>query len=340
MEDLHKVDQKSEVDKVVLSIVVPAYNEEEVIEAFYDRITLSVKSLALSYEIIFVNDGSRDLTISKLLSLQAKDSHLKIIDLSRNFGQQIAITAGIDYAGGEAVVVIDPDLQDLPELIPRLVEKWKEGYDVVYATRSSREGETWFRKTAASLFYKIMRKMTNINIPSNTAEFRLMNRSAVEALKQFREQHRFMRGLFTWIGFRQVGIPYRRDPRYAGSTGWSYWKLWRNLALEGITSFSSFPLRIATYIGLIVLFLLFLYTGFVIFMKPVLGETLGNYSLILAVSLFLGGVQLMALGIIGEYIWRIYMESKRRPLYFVQRFVGFKKKTVTGPDTEIHSFIG
>ncbi len=313
------------MDDIVLSIVVPVYNEEEVIEAFYERITRCMDTLALTYEIIFVNDGSRDLTISKLLNLQTKDYHMKIIDLSRNFGQMVAITAGIDYASGKAVVVIHADLQDPPEVIPALVKKWQDGYDVVYGTRTEREGEAWFKKSAAVLYSNIMHRLTNIDIPTNTGEFHLMSRRVIEAVKKFREQHRFMRGLFSWVGFRRVSVPYGRESRFAGDSKLSYWNL-MNLAVEGITSFSSFPLLMTMYLGFFVLFFLFVYVGFIIFKGLVWNEMVGGYSLMLAAVLFLGGVQLIVLGIIGEYVWRIYMESKRRPLYFVQRFVGFEKK--------------
>lgn len=312
-----------------ISIVVPMYNEEGNIEMFYRRVVNVLDSLGKPFEIICINDGSRDGTLYKLNVLHQKDPRVKIINLSRNFGKEIAMTAGLDYSSGEAVIPIDADLQDPPELIPRLIAQWREGYDVVYATRVRRHGENWLKKITAGAFYNVAERITSISIPQNTGDFRLMSRPVVEALKQIRERHRFMKGLFTWVGFHQTSISYDRDPRFAGRTKWNYWKLW-NFALEGITSFSYVPLQAATYSGILISLVAFIYATIVFIRTLVFGNPVPGYPSLMVIVLFLGGVQLFTLGVIGEYIGRIYNESKRRPLYFVQGAQGFAEIKVHG----------
>ena len=303
----------------ILSVIVPAYNEQEVLPEFHRRVTSVLQSLALDYEIVYVNDGSKDKTLELLQELQSDDRNTAIVDLSRNFGKEIALTAGLDYARGDAVVVIDADLQDPPELIPELISGWREGYDVVYATRAAREGETFMKKATAHLFYRVVQSISRFKIPEDTGDFRLLSRRAVDALKQLREQHRFMKGLFAWIGYPQKAVPYRRDPRFAGETKWNYWKLW-NFAIEGITSFTIAPLKLATYVGLIVALGAFSYGGFIIVRTLIFGNPVAGYPSLLVAVLFLGGVQLVALGIIGEYLGRMFDETKGRPLYLVNAY--------------------
>ena len=304
-----------------LSVVVPCYNEEDVVAPFYERTAPILAAIDEEFEIVFVNDGSSDRTAEKILALNMRDERVKMVDLSRNFGKEIAMTAGLDFARGNAVVVIDVDLQDPPELIPAMVETWREGVDMVYATRTIREGEGVVKKATAHLFYRLIGKMTRISIPENTGDFRLMSRRVVDALKSLREQHRFMKGLFSWVGFSQVSIPYRREPRFAGKTKWNYWRLW-NFALEGITSFSLGPLQVATYFGALVACFAFAYAAFLIIRTLMLGIDVPGYASIMVTILFFSGVQLFTLGVIGEYLGRMFNETKNRPLYLVQGVVG------------------
>ena len=303
----------------VLSVVVPAYNEQEVLPEFHRRLTAVLAGLTMASEIIYINDGSRDETLLILRRLRAEDPRVAIIDLSRNFGKEIAVTAGLDHSRGAAVVLIDADLQDPPELIPRLIAEWQSGYDVVYATRLSREGESRLKKATAYVFYRVINQISRVKIPADTGDYRLLSRRAVDALLKLREQHRFMKGLFTWIGYPQKGVPYRRDSRYAGETKWNYWRLW-NFALEGVTSFTIGPLKIATYLGLATAVAAFVYAGIIIAKTLLYGEPVAGYPSLMVVILFLGGVQLITVGIMGEYIGRMFDESKQRPLYFVNRY--------------------
>ncbi len=302
-----------------LSVVVPAYNEQELLPEFHRRLSAVLDLLPLESEIIYVNDGSTDGTLSVLRHLRAADPRIAVVNLSRNFGKEIALTAGLDYSRGSAVVLIDADLQDPPELIPRLIEEWKDGYDVVYATRMSREGESSLKKATAYVFYRMINQISRVKIPADTGDFRLLSRRAVDSLLKLREQHRFMKGLFTWVGYPQKSVPYRRDPRHAGQTKWSYWRLW-NFALEGITSFSIGPLKIATYLGLATAVAAFLYAGVIIAKTLLYGDPVAGYPSLMVVILFLGGVQLITVGIMGEYIGRMFDESKQRPLYFVNSY--------------------
>lgn len=303
-----------------ISIVVPAFNEEKVLEAFHERTSDVIKSIPVDAEIIYVNDGSTDETLTVMKTLKDTDSRVAIVDLSRNYGKEIALSAGLDYAQGDAVIVIDADLQDPPELIPDLIKHWLEGYDAVYAKRVSRDGESILKKLTAHAFYRLIRKVSRTKIPEDTGDFRLLSRRAVDSLRQFREHHRFMKGLFTWIGYPQKAVPYQRDARFAGNTKWNYWRLW-NLAIEGITSFTIGPLRVASYFGLFTAMMAFLYAAFVIYKTLVYGEPVRGFPTLMVVILFLGGVQLIALGVIGEYIGRIFNETKQRPLYLVNSFV-------------------
>ncbi len=271
--------------------------------------------------------------MDRLKKISQTDKHIKVIDLSRNFGKEIAMTAGLNYCTGDAVIPIDADLQDPPEIIPRLVEKWQEGYDVVYATRIKRDGETWFKKASAHLFYKAIKKLTNIEIPQDTGDFRLMSRQVVESLKSLPEQHRFMKGLFSWVGYRQTGISYNRDPRHAGKSKFNYWKLW-NFALEGITSFSFLPLQLATYLGFSVAVLALIYAVYMVGLTLLQGNPVPGYPSLMVSILFLGGVQLIALGFIGEYVGRIYNETKRRPLYIVRDAINFSQAFI-GPEEQV-----
>ncbi len=303
----------------VLSVVVPVRNEEAVLPAFYDRLAAALGKLAVPAEIIFVNDGSTDGTLGLIDSLRRKNPNIATVDLSRNFGKEIAMTAGLDFSQGDAVVVIDADLQDPPELIPHLFAKWREGYDVVYAVRTARDGESFIKKFTAHGFYRVMRTVGSVRIPMDTGDFRLLSRRAVDALMQLRERHRFMKGLFTWIGYRQIGVPYHREARGAGHSSWNYWKLW-NFALEGITSFTTTPLKIATYVGFVTAIAAFLYGLVMVVRTLAYGNPVAGYPSLMTVILFLGGVQLMSIGVIGEYLSRMFDESKHRPLYLVNTY--------------------
>ncbi len=303
----------------LISVVVPCYNEQEVLPEFYRRLSTVLDDLNYSSEIVFVNDGSKDDTLEAMFRWNEADPRVAVIDLSRNFGKEIAMSAGLDHAKGDAVIVIDADLQDPPEVIPKLIEQWEEGYDNVYAKRTVREGETILKKTTASWFYRLIQHVSHVRIPEDTGDFRLLSRLAVDSLIKLREQHRFMKGLFSWIGYPSKAVTYRRDPRGAGESKWNYWKLW-NFAIEGITSFSIVPLKIATYVGLTTAVIAFIYGFKVIYKTLVYGDPVAGFPTLMVVILFLGGVQLMSLGIIGEYLGRMFDETKRRPLYLVNRY--------------------
>jgi glycosyltransferase involved in cell wall biosynthesis len=302
-----------------LSVVVPVLDEEAVLPEFHRRLAAVLDGLQAECEIVYVDDGSLDRSGAILRELNTGDGRVAVLELSRHFGKEIALTAGLDHADGDAVVVIDSDLQDPPELIPQLVERWREGYDVVYAQRSDRAGETVFKRATAWLFYRLVHRLGGIHIPRNTGDFRLLSRRAVLALRQLRERNRFMKGLFAWVGFPQVAVPYRREPRHAGATKWSFWKLW-TLALEGVTSFTTAPLKIATYLGLVVAVFAFLYGAWIISKTLLYGNPVAGYPSLMVVILFLGGVQLIAIGLVGEYIARMFDETKGRPLYLVNSF--------------------
>ncbi len=305
----------------LISVVAPVYNEEALLPEFYRRTVAMLEGLREPFEIVLVNDGSRDRCPEIMRELHEQDPRVKVLNFSKNFGHQIAITAGMDYAQGQTVVVIDSDLQDPPEVIPQLLARWREGFQVVYAQREQREGETRFKKATAALFYRTLRKITNVDIPVDTGDFRLMDRRVVEAMKSLREQKRFMRGLSAWVGFRQIGVLYKRDARKAGETKYPLRKMIR-FALDGITAFSYLPLQVATYIGFAVAALGVLGILAVIILR-LAGLALTGQATTLVTVLFLGGIQLIFLGIIGEYLGRIYDEVKRRPLYIIAEELGF-----------------
>jgi len=313
------VDEIKTTDDSRLSVVVPVFNEEKVLSEFHRRLADVLDKLSAQSDIIYVNDGSTDNSLHEIRRLKTEDDRVAIVDLSRNFGKEIAMTAGFDHARGDAVVVIDADLQDPPELIPEMIKHWREGYDVVYAQRTSRAGESVVKKTTAHLFYRIMQKLSRVDIPRDAGDFRLLSRRAVDALAGLREQHRFMKGLFAWIGYPQKAVPYRRDPRHDGKTKWNYIGLW-NFAIEGITSFSTLPLKAATYLGMLTAFSAFLFGMFIVIKTLLYGNPVPGYPSLLVVVLFLGGIQLMALGVIGEYLGRMFDETKGRPLYLINAY--------------------
>jgi len=308
----------------VVSVVAPVYNEEAILEELYRRLSAVLDGAGESWELVLVNDGSRDRSGQIMRELHARDPRVKVVDFARNFGHQIAITAGADYAQGDAVVIIDADLQDPPEVILDLLVKWREGYQVVYAVRAERKGETWFKEFTARLFYRIIYRITEIDIPVDTGDFRLMDRKAVEALKGIREKHRFMRGLSVWVGFQQTGVKYVRAERYAGETKYPLKKMLK-FALDGITSFSYLPLQLATYVGFLAAGLSILGIIAAIILRLSGSQAFYGQASTLVSVLFLGGVQLISLGIIGEYLGRIYDEVKGRPLYIVSQALGFEE---------------
>ena len=310
----------------VISVVAPVYNEAPTLPLFCERVIAALEPLGEPFELVLVNDGSRDNSLDVMVALHKQDPRVKVISFSRNFGHQLAITAGIDYARGDAVAIIDSDLQDPPEVIPELFAKWREGYGIVFAQRAEREGETWFKKATAAFFYRLIRRITNVNIPVDTGDFRLMDRKVVNTLKGMREHHRFMRGLSVWVGFKQTGVEYRRAPRHAGETKYPLSKMIR-FALDGITSFSYLPLQLATYFGFTIAVISMLALIAVIILRLTGSQTnfYGQASTLVSV-LFLGGIQLIFLGIIGEYLGRIYDEVKRRPLYIVSDVLGLERQ--------------
>lgn len=307
---------------VELSVVVPLYNEELNIDYLFERLIFVLNRLNMNYEIVCVNDGSRDNTIERLIEYHYRNPDIKVVNLSRNYGKEIALSAGLDYTNGNAVVPIDADLQDPPELIEELVAKWREGYDVVLATRRSRQGENLIKRFTANAFYRTIDRISHVPIPRDTGDFRLMDRRVVEALKRMPERNRFMKGLFAWVGFKQTSILYDRPSRYQGETTWNYWRLW-NFALDGITSFSFIPLKVWSYIGLLVAIPAFFYASFLVIRTVIFGIDLPGYASLMVAVLFLGGVQLVSLGVIGEYLSRVYEEVKGRPLYLIREAYGF-----------------
>lgn len=303
-----------------ISILIPAYNEQEVLDHLYERLSkLAGETPGYSFEFLFVNDGSRDRTLEIIKKYATKDPRVAYVNLSRNFGKETAMIAGLDHVTGDATVIIDADLQDPPELIPKMIAYWEDGFDDVYARRSSRDGETWLKKATSMAFYRVLQKSTRIPIQQDTGDFRLLDRRCVEALRQIRESQRYTKGMFSWIGYKKKEITYERDPRAAGESKWNYFQL-VNLAIEGIVSFTTSPLRFSTYAGMIVSLLAFLYMLYLVIRTLLGGTDLAGYPSMMAVILFLGGVQLLSLGIIGEYIGRIFNETKNRPLYFVEEY--------------------
>ena len=307
--------------KKILSIVTPAYNEAENLGEFYSRVINATDNLNLEIEIIYINDGSQDSTIDIITKQRQIDNRITIIDLSRNFGKEIALTAGLDYSSGDAVIVIDADLQDPPELIPKLVEKWREGYDVVNAKRIKRKGESLLKKVMSYIYYRLLFYLSDINVPKDTGDFRLLNKNALDALLKLREKHRYMKGLFVWVGFKQKEIEYEREARFKGKTKWGFFSLF-NLAFDGLTSFSIMPLRLASTIGFLSALIGFFYGAVIFFKTLFFHEPVAGFTSLVVLVTFFGGIQLLSIGIIGEYIGRIFNETKNRPLYVVKNIQG------------------
>lgn len=307
---------------VTYSVIVPMFNEEAVIEHTYERLKETMDKTGAPYELIFVNDGSKDRTAEMVQLIAECDDHVRLVDFSRNFGHQIAISAGMDYAQGDAVVVIDADLQDPPAVILDMIEKWKEGYEVVYGRRLKRKGETLFKKLTAKAFYRLLRSMTNVDIPLDTGDFRLIDRKVCDVLRGLKEKNRFVRGLISWIGFKQTSVEYVREERFAGETKYPLKKM-ISFALDGITSFSYKPLKIATYLGFFLSFSSFVYLIIVLYQGLFTDTTIQGWATIVVLNLLFNGIILILLGVIGEYIGRIYDESKDRPLYIVREAKGF-----------------
>jgi dolichol-phosphate mannosyltransferase len=306
--------------KTLLSLVVPVFNESEVLDAFFGRATSALSAIRdCEYEIIFVDDGSRDDSFNKLSGFAAADPHVRVVKLSRNFGHQIAITAGLDHARGDCIAIIDADLQDPPEVIGQFMDKWRENYDVVYGMRADRAGETGLKLATAALFYRLLKYITRFDIPVDVGDFRLMSRRAANELKQLREKDRFVRGLVAWIGFRQTGVLYHRDKRFAGTTKYSYGKM-AKFAFDGITSFSTVPLKLSSWLGYAASAFAFLYLANVLVQKA-MGITVQGWATVMVAMLFLGGVQLICLGIIGEYLGRVFNEIKPRPMYVIEELL-------------------
>ncbi|MBW3629614.1 MAG: glycosyltransferase family 2 protein [Gemmatimonadetes bacterium] len=311
--------------KQLLSVVVPCYNEEAVIRETHQRLAALLAGLdSLDFEIVYVDDGSRDDTPRILHQLYAEDPHVRVLRFSRNFGHQIAVTAGVEHATGDAVVLIDADLQDPPEVIARMVERWREGYDVAYGIRTDRPGETAFKLWTAKAFYRLLNRLSDTKIPLDTGDFRLMDRKVVLALQAMPERDRFIRGMVSWVGFRQIEVPYERAPRLAGESKYPFYKMFR-FALDGIASFSIAPLRLATWMGFSASGLAMLGIVYALFLRFFTSIWVTGWTALFIVILFMGGIQLLTLGIIGEYVGRIYAEAKRRPLYLVQERLGFEQ---------------
>ena len=333
------IEQGTKKKETCISIVVPVYNEEAGIQEFYKRIKKVTQNLACdSTEIIFIDDGSQDSSYRQLIELAQHDSTLKVIKFSRNFGHQIAISAGMENAKGDAVVIIDADLQDPPEVIHQFIAKWKEGFDVVFGVRITREGESRLKLWTAAMFYRILRFIAQIDIPVDTGDFRLMSRRALKHVIALPERDRFVRGLVSWIGFKQCGVSYSREKRNAGETKYPYRKMLR-FALDGITSFSNLPLKLASFLGYLTSFLAFLYACGV-FIQKALGYTVQGWATIMVGLLFLGGVQLVCLGIIGEYIGRIFNETKNRPLYIIEEIFESRKNGEEKEDVDTVTELG
>ena len=300
-----------------LTVVVAAYNEEAALPLLHPRIVAALEALELDARFLYVDDGSRDRTWEVMCGLAAQDPRVGLLRLSRNFGKELALTAGLDQVDADAAVVLDADGQDPPELLPAFVAHWRAGADVVYGRRSSRRNDSWLKRTTARAFYRVLNQLSDTDIPADAGDFRLVSRRVLEALRSLRERQRFMKGLFAWVGYPQVAVDYEREARVAGSTKFNYWRLW-NFALEGITGFSTAPLRVGTYVGLASALLAFGYGVWIVFRTLAWGDPVAGWPTMMAVVLFLGGVQLMALGVIGEYLGRLFIESKQRPLYLVR----------------------
>ena len=326
----------------MLTVVVAAFNEESALPLLQPRIAAALDALqrdaGVEGRVLYVDDGSRDGTWGVLRALAANDPRVSLLRLSRNFGKELALTAGLDRVTDGAALILDADGQDPPELIPQFVAKWRDGYDDVHGTRSVREGEGWLKRATAHAFYRVMGRLSKTPVPADTGDFRLLSPRALAALRELRERHRFMKGLFGWVGFRQAAIPYVRAPRLAGSSKFGFWKLW-NFALEGITSFTTAPLRLATYLGVVTALLAFAYALWIVAKALLWGDPVAGWPTMMSVILFLGGVQLVALGLIGEYLGRLYTESKQRPLYLVDTWrpaAGVSSGQAPAGDSDAH----
>lgn len=316
------------MEKKLITILVPAYNEQEVLFMLYERLTNLIKKIPnYNFEILFVNDGSKDNTLSIITKLRESDNRICYVNLSRNYGKETAMIAGLDYSKGDAVIIIDADLQDPPELIPEMIKYWEKGYDDVYAKRRSRKGESFLKKFTSKMYYRVLQSFTKIDIGKDAGDFRLLDRRCVEALKKMRESQRYTKGMYSWIGYNKKELLFDRDPRAAGKTKWNYGKL-INLSIDGITSFTTVPLRWATFFGIIVSFIGFIYMIYTIIKTLVMGIDVPGYASTMVVILFLGGIQLIFLGVIGEYLGRAFYETKQRPLYFVDRYNEEKETNV------------
>jgi dolichol-phosphate mannosyltransferase len=298
----------------LLSIVVPIFNEERIIETLHRRVVDAMERSGETFELVLVDDGSRDASWEKMRAIAAEDARVVLVRLSRNFGHQIATSAGVDAASGQAVVLMDADLQDPPEIVPEMLARWREGYDVVYGRRTRRRGESWFKRASAAVFYRTIRRLTSVDIPRDTGDFRLMSRRVVEVLKRCRERNRFLRGMVAWIGYRQIAVEYERAERFAGDTKFPVYKMVR-FAVDAILSFSFAPLRLATGLGLVVSLLSFVYGVYAVLAAVFRWDVVHGWASLMVAIVFLGGVQLVSLGIVGEYVGRIYDEVKARPLY-------------------------
>ena len=308
-----------------ISVIIPTYNEEESLPILYDRLNKLMNNMVnYEFEILFVNDGSKDKTIEIIKKIREEDKRICYVDFSRNFGKEIAMIAGLDYATGDCVIFMDADLQDPPELIPELVSYWEDGYDDVYAKRKSRKGETWLKKFTSSMYYKVLQKLTRIEIQKDTGDFRLLDRRCVNALKKLRESQRNTKSMFSWIGYKKKEVLYDRDPRVAGKTKWNYIKL-VDLAIDGITSFTTSPLRLSTFIAIPTFLLLFAYFVYVIAKCFIIHQAIQAYQAIILLILFFSGIQILLFGIVGEYLGRIFNETKNRPLYLVNEYNGEKE---------------
>ena len=311
----YAVTPRTETAPTRLSIVCPAYNEEETLLAFHRALRKSMRDLGQAFEVVLVNDGSDDATLTLMKELRARHANTTIVNLSRNFGKEVAITAGLDHARGDAVVIIDVDLQHPPEVIGDLIAGWREGYDVVNAVRRRRDDESLMRRGSAKLFYGLMRRMGRVALPEDAGDFRLLSRKAVDAVTKLREHHRFMKGVFAWVGFPAKSVLFDVAPRYAGKTKFDFWKLW-NFSIEGVTSHTLAPLKVSTYLGLVVAIFSFASGAFYIAKTVLFGDPVPGFPTVVTTMLFLGGVQLMVLGVMGEYLGRVFNETKNRPLYF------------------------
>lgn len=311
-------------DREVCSVVIPVFNEEENLELLHRRLSKVLQHSCQDYEIILVDDGSRDKSLEIMSGLRGTDPKVKVISFSRNFGHQMAITAGIDYASGDAVIVMDADLQDPPEVISQLIEKWREGYDTVYAIRESRK-DPILKRAIAFAFYRLFKRMSEVDVPVDAGDFRLMSRRVVDILRNMPERNRYLRGLASWVGFSQASISYAREERYRGERKYTLWQSTR-LAVDGITSFSHFPLRLVTNLGLVVSLAGFLYGAIIIILGLFFGRVVPGWTTLMAAVIFLGGIQLIVVGVVGEYIGRIYVEVQRRPLYLIKQKIGFSEE--------------